>query len=479
MSLKKKALKGVFWSLMKQFGTLGIGFIVTTILARLLLPEEFGLIAMIAIFIGIGNALMNAGLGSSLIRTKNPTQDDYSTVFFFNLFGSLVVYCIVFILAPLVSEFYNQNILTGLIRLYSLTFIINSFSLIQNTRLTKLMDFKKQLIVSIPSLIISGGVGIYLAYNDYGVWSLVWQALTFSLVSSIFLWYWSKWSPSLIFSITKFKYHFNFGYKLTLSSILETLFKNLYFIIIGKYFMVSQVGFYHRAISLQNLPVGSISTVIGNVSYPLFAEMKDDDVRLKNVYKVIMQMIVYILAPTLIVMSVLGEPLFRFLFTEKWLSAVPYFQILTLNGILYPIHAYNLNILKVKGRSDLFLKLEIIKKVLIVCVIVVSFQYGIFGLLYGSVIASIASFFINTHYAGYFIKYTTFDQAKDVLPTLLIAGLIGVLVYFTDLYVKRYIEFDLVRLAIGFFVSLITYLPLTYLLKFNSLNELIKIVKRK
>lgn len=475
MSLKKQALSGAFWGFLEQFSSYGISFAVSIILARLLLPEEFGLIAMITVFVALGARLMNAGLGSSLIRTKNPTQEDYSTVFLFNLGGSIVIYIIIFILAPYIANFYYQDILTNIIRWYAIIYIINAFSMIQLTRLTKLMDFKTQMIVAIPSSIISGSIGVYMAYSGYGVWSLVGQALSQSAVSTMQLWYWSKWTPSWVFSKEKFKYHFKFGYKLTLSGILDTIFTNIYAVIIGKFFPAAQVGFYRRADSLKQLPITIISSVIAKVTYPLFAQIKDDNLRLKSIYKKIMQLIIFIVAPTLIVLGILAEPLFRFLFTEKWLPAVPYFQILIFSGILYPIHAFNLNILQVKGRSDLFLKLEVIKKVITVIVLIIAFQFGIYGLLFGSVLISLLAFFVNTHYSGKFINYTAWEQAKDILPILALALVVGALVYIIDYKSAIFVKYDFIRLLIGGFIAFVFYIPLAYLFKMNYLLELIKI----
>jgi len=479
MSLREKALTSSFWAFLQQFSTQAIGFVVSIVLARLLLPEEFGLIGMIAVFMGIGGVLMNAGLGSSLIRTKNLNQEDYSTVFFFNLGGSILIYIIVFLLAPFVANFYNQEILTNLLRWYALTFIINAFSIIQVTRLTKLMDFKTQMIVAVPSLIISGSLAIYMAYAGYGVWSLVVLALVQSFASTLQLWYWSKWRPSLIFSKEKFKKHFNFGYKLTLSGIIDTVFTNIYVIIIGKFFPASQVGFYNRADSLKQLPVSNISAVIGKITYPLFSEIQDDNERLKKIYKKILQMIIFILAPILIVLAVLAEPLFRFLFTEKWLPAVPYFQILVVAGILYPLHTYNLNILNVKGRSDLFLRLEIIKKTIVLIVLIIAFQFGIYGLLYGSVFTSIVAFFINTHYSGRFINYATLEQIKDIYPIILLSLFTGFIVYILDRFVLIDVCCDFIRLALGAIIAAIVYLFTAYIFKFESLTEINILIKNK
>lgn len=479
MSLKKQALSGVFWSAMQLVGTQGITFVVTLILARLLLPSEFGLIAMLSIFMGIGGLLINGGLTHSLIRTADADQEDYSTVFYFNLAGSVVIYGIIFLCAPLIASFYNQGLLTDLIRVYAITFIINAFGSVQTTRLTKIMDFKTQLKVSIPSLILGSLVGITMAYSGYGVWSLVGSAVVQSVAGTIQLWYWSNWIPSRSFSVSKFKYHFNFGVKLMLSGILNVIFTNVYTIVIGKFFAPAQVGYYSTANSLQMLPVGNISTIVTKVSYPLFASIQNDDIRLKSIYKRIMQMVIYLVTPTLVLMTVLAEPMFRFLFTEKWLPAVPYFQILFINGILYPIHSYNLQILNVKGRSDLYLKLEIFKKSLLVVVLVVSFQYGIFGILYGGVFTSIFAFFINTHYSGKFIGYSAWEQAKDLAPIFLLGLFVGLIVYGSDTLFFDAASHDFIRLLVGGTIGILLYVGISYTIKMRSFMELRTIILRK
>jgi teichuronic acid exporter len=479
MSLKKQALSGVFWSSMQLFGNRFIGFGVSMVLARLLLPSEFGLMAMLSIFIGLGSALINSGLTQSIIRTENLDDEDFSTVFFFNLGGSIVIYSIIYIVAPYIADFYNQELLTSIVRVYCIVFIINAFSAIQITRLTKMMDFKTQLKVSLPSLIIGGSVGITMAYNDYGVWSLVWSNIIQTIAGTLQLWFWSQWRPSWVFNRKKFNYHFNYGVKLMLSGILNLIFTNAYTIIIGKFFAPAQVGFYNRAQTLQMLPVKSVISIVTKVSFPLFSSIQNDDVRLKSIYKRIMQMVVFLVTPTLILMAVLGEPLFRLLYTEKWLSAVPYFQILCVTGILYPINSYNLQILNVKGRSDLFLKLAIFKKIIVVVVILVSFQFGIYGLLYGSVLTSVIAFFINTHYSGKFLNYPAMEQTKDLLPIICLGILTGAVVYFLDINFTQAIPNDFFRLVLGGSSGVAFYVAAAYLFKMNSLTELIHIIQRK
>lgn len=479
MDIRKQVLSGTFWTFLQTFGTQGITFVVSIILSRLLLPSEFGLIAMLSVFIALGGSFINSGLSQSLIRTIDPDEDDYSTVFFFNLVVSLLIYFLIFLLAPYIANFYNQSELNIIVKVYSITFIINSFSTIQITRYSKLLDFKTQMLISIPSLLISSIVGILLALMGYGVWSLVWSSIVQSLAVTLQFWYKSDWKPIFRFSIPKFKYHFHFGMKLMFSGVLDILFTNAYTIIIGKFFAVSQVGFYNRANSLQMFPASTLSSIVGNVSFPLFSSIQNDDIRLKNVYKKIMQMVIFLVAPTLIIMGVLAEPLFRFLFTEKWLPAVPYFQILCFNGILYPIHSYNLQILNVKGRSDLFLKLEVFKKLIVIVTVAISFQFGIYGLLYGSVITSILSFFINTHFSGKFLKYSAWEQIKDLLPTLTISTVVGVAIFCIDQQLNDYSMNDLIRLLSGVIFGSILFIYTSFLFKVNSLIELINIIKRK
>ena len=479
MSLKNKAVSGMVWTFAQQFSTQGIGFIISVVLARLLLPAEFGIIGMIAIFMGIGEALVDSGLASSLIRTPDANQDDFSTVFYFNIIGSIIVYFILFITAPFVANFFNQPILINITRVYGITFIINAFSTIQLTRLTQMMDFKTQMKVSIPSLIGGGTLGITLAYMGYGVWSLVWMRLFQSFLNSLQLWIVSKWKPSFTFNVEKFKYHFNFGYKILLSGLLDTIFSNIYTVVIGKLFQPAQLGFFTRANSVVGLPVKNISGALQKVTYPLFATIKDDNERLKKVYKQIMQMVTFLIAPILIIMGVLATPLFRFVFTEKWLPAVPYFQILCISGILYPFHVYNLNILNVKGRSDLFLKLEIIKKILSVITILVSIQFGMYGLLWGIVISSALSLFINAHYSGKFIQYYGLEQIKDVVPILLIAIVAGILTLIADKIMIKFDTIDIFRIILGGAVGVFSYWLISLTFKIKSIHDLKTIILKQ
>ena len=429
MSLKQKTITGLFWTFGEQFASKGIGFIVSIILARILLPEEFGLIAMIMVFIGIGHSMVDSGMTSSLIRTINPNQRDYSTVFFINVIVSFLVYGIIYLTAPAIAAFYEQPILVDLVRVYALIIVIQSFVTVQITRMTKEMNFRIQVIILIPSIIVGGIVGIVLALKGWGVWSLVYMALVRTLISTIQYWFYTGWRPDWVIDRERLWEHFNFGYKLTLSGFIHIIYTNAYNIVIGKFFSVAEVGFYTKAEGLQKFPVQSVSAALNKVTYPMFSEIQNDNIKLKMVYQKVMQQVMFWITPMLTFAFVAAEPLFRFVLTEKWLPAVPYFQIICIVGLLYPIQSYNLNVLKVKGRSDLFLKLAIIKRSITTIGIILAIPYGIFALLYFQVLNSFISYFINSYYTGIFIDYPTLNQLKDILPIILIGVGCGALVH--------------------------------------------------
>lgn len=477
MSLRNQATAGIFWTFAQQFGQQIVLFFVSTILARLLLPEEFGYIGMIAIFVSVGTSLLKGGLTHSLIRSKDLEEDDYSTVFYYNLAASILIYILIYFAAPYVSGFYGYPILTPIIRWYCVSFILFAFSAVQEAKLTKEMNFKIQTIISIPSVIIGGIVGIALAYSGYGVWSIVWNQLITAFVRSIQLWIYSKWAPGLIFNFIKFKEHLKFGYKITLSSLLENIFNNLYVIIIGKYFSAGQVGFYTRADTMKNLPVNNITLALNKVTFPLFAEIQHDNERLKRVYKQLMKMSVYVVAPLMVFLIIMAEPVFRFLFTEKWLPAVPYFQILCISGILYPIQGYNANVLLVKGKSDTHLKLTVFNKILLVIGILIGIQFGIIGLLYAQVFLSVVTFFIYAHHTDKLIGYSSFQQVMDILPIILLSLLPGILVYLININLEE--QPDWLRIISGGGVGIIFYIGISYILKITSFNDIIDIVFKK
>lgn len=467
----------MFWSSLQTFGNQVIGFGMSILLARLLLPAEFGLIGMINIFMGIGSILISGGLTNSIIRTERPDHADYSTVFVFNLVTSVILYTIMFFAAAYVAAFFKQPQLKIITRLYCLIFIIQAFSAVQLARYHKHMDFKSETKASLVSTVISALVGVGMAYQGFGVMSLVWMAIAGTSVNTLMLWLQSSWKPSLIFDADKFQYHFSFGSNMMASGLLSVLFSNVYTIIIGKFYSPAQLGFYNRADSLKELPISTFFTMLNKVTFPLFAEIKNDNVRLRSVYSRILKMSIFITTPLLVLMAVLAEPLFRFLFTEKWLPAVPYFQILSIGALLSPLHAYNQNILIVKGRSDVFLKLEIFKKILLIIIIAASFTFGINGLLWGQVLYSLLVFFMHAHYCGKFIDYSIWRQITDVLPTFILTGAMGGIIFLANINLSSWP--DLVRLLLLGTTGVFIFLILARIFKFESGKHAVELVQSK
>lgn len=480
MSLRKKTVSGLFWTFSQQFSVQLINFLAQIILARILLPAEFGLIGMIAIFISIGNSLMDSGMTSSLIRTPNAGQKDFSTVFWINLLASIGVYFMLFFSAPLIADFYKQPILTAIVRVYTITFIIRAFVGVQTTILTKEMNFKLQMYMQIPSVIIGGIIGIALAYRGYGVWSLVWMNLIQSFLFTVQHWMNTKWYPAFLIDKERLGFHLRFGYKLTLSGLLNTIYNNIYNILIGKFFSATQLGYYTRADTLQMFPITNLSRALNKVTYPMFATIQHDNAKLKTAYKKLMQQVIFWVAPLMTYLVIIAEPLFRFVLTEKWLPAVPYFQILCFSGILYPLHAYNLNILNVKGRSDLFFKLELYKKIFITVGIAIALFYGIYGLLLFRLISSLFSFAINTAYSGNMINYAAKEQIKDISPLIGIAFAGGALLfYFNELLIVPYHLHDILRIFIIGTIYWTLYIIITWKLKIPAIADFKQLILRK
>ena len=427
--IKSKAKSGMLWSFMIQGGTQVINFVVTIILSRLLMPEQFGLIGIISIFIGIGKSLTDAGFSSSLIRSKNIDNEDYSTIFIINLFSSISLYLVTFLISPYIADFFNQPELEDLIKMMGLIFIINASTLVQSTKLNKSLMIKEQFRLQTLSLIISSVIAIYMALNNFGVWSLVVKDLSYSFLASIQLWFYSKWIPSFKINRSKLKSHFNFGYKLLLADILSKIFNNSYNIIIGKFVSTYQLGLFTRAKSMQELPNNIIFNSINRVLYPLLAEVNDNDIKLKNVYRQIMSIVAIVTIPILIFLSIVAKPLFIFLLTEKWNGAIPYFQILIIIAIISPFQQYNLNICKIKGRSDLVLKISIIQYALIALSLFCIIPFGINGLLWGMVLANFGTVVITSFLSGNLISYTIKEQLLDLLKPFLLSSIVGLVTF--------------------------------------------------
>lgn len=440
------------------------------------MPSDFGLIAMLAVFINIGQMLMDGGMTSSLIRTKRPDQLDYSTVFVANFIVSIGVYLIIYLLAPLIADFYNQIVLKNILRVFALTFVIRSFVAVHVAKLTKEMNFKTQMKLQVPSTIFGAIVGIFMAFSGYGVWSLVFLNLTQTLVFTVQNWVFIKWRPSFNFNKRRFRYHFNFGYKMTLSGLLDTIYNDAYRIVIGKFFSPASVGYFNQAETMRLFPVQQISTVMGKVTYPLFANI-NDDTKLRNAYKTTMKLVLFIVIPVMLLLVLVSEEGFTVLFGEKWLPAVPFFNVLALASIVRPISSYNLNILKVKGRSDLFLRVEVFKKVIGVFAILIGLSYGIYGLVLSLTLISFLFTGINMVYCGRLIEYSFYQQLKDIFRLFIIGLLVFFISYFSYQFILSYFDNNLLRIFLGSAVFFVFYLLFIVLFESDIVKNLKSIIK--
>ncbi len=476
-SLRKNAVSGIVWTYGQQFSVQIISFIISIILTRLLLPAEYGIIGLLAIFIAVGTALSNGGLASSLIRTPNLTPKDYSTVFVFNLAGSVLIYIILYFAAPYIAEFYKVPVLVSVTRVYCLSFIFSAFGAVQNTLLTKEMKFKQLTFINLPAMILSSILGVALAFYNFGVWSLVYMYLAKSLITAVMLHILSPYKVSFIFDKEIFKKHFAFGSKIAASSIIDSVFGNFYLMIIGKMYSPVQVGYYSRSDSLMMLPVANISIALNSVVFPLFSKVQHETLRLKQMYRKILLMILFIITPMMLIMIVLAKPIVIVLFSVKWVEIVPIFQILCLTGILYPIHSYNLIILEVTGKSGLYLKVSVLKKILMVGVILATLPFGFYALLWGQVGYSVLSLFINMFFAGELINYKMIRQFLDILPIFAYGFLMYIGIYFLEKTVSDWNNFS--QILVVSCVGLVIYLVVSKLSKSESLNTIIELIKER
>jgi len=427
-SLKQKTISGLIWSFIDSVAGQGILFIVGIILARLLSPKEFGLIGMLTIFIAISQSFIDSGFRQALIRKQDCTQADYSTVFYFNIVAGVFCYILLFVCANSISNFFHEPILKQLIRVLGLALIINSFTMIQSTLLTKRIDFKLQAKISVIASFFSGIISIYMAYTDWGVWSLVALTLLKYAINSLLLWLWNKWKPILVFSQKSFKELFSFGSKLLISGLIDTIYRNVYYVVIGKYFAAVELGYYTRAEQFKSLPSANLQSIIGRVSYPVLSTIQDDIPRLRETYKKIIRSMMLITFVLMLGMAAIARPMILTLIGEKWEPCIIYLQMLCFVGMLYPLQALNLNMLNIQGRSDLFLRLEIIKKVLAVPVIIIGVIWGIKAMLLGMIFLSLIAYYLNSYWSGRLIGYSFLEQIKDIVPSFMLALIMSAIV---------------------------------------------------
>jgi len=427
--LKQKAVSGMFWSFSDSMATQIIQFVVGLVLARLLTPEEFGLVGMITVFIAVTQTFVDSGFGQALIRKKEVSEIDYSTVFYFNLFSGVIFFLILFFCSPAIARFYNEPRLIDITRVLGVLILVYATSITRRTSLIREVSFKQLMKVNFAAALVSGVIAIILALKGFGVWSLVWRSLTGSIVQSIMLWFSGSWFPKPVFCKESLRGLFPFGSKLLVSGLLDTVYKNIYLLVIGKFFSAVDLGYYTRAELFSRLASQNLTGTVQRVSYPVLSQVQDEDERLKKGYKKLVLSTMFISFFIILGMSAFAEAMIVTLIGEKWLPSVKYLQLLCFSVMLFPLYAMNLNILNVKGRSGLLLRLELTNKLLVIPVIIIGVLTSIKTLLIGMIIHSFVTYYITGHFAGRLINYSVREQVSDLLPTFLLAIFVSVVVF--------------------------------------------------
>lgn len=452
-SLKNKTVKGVGWSAIDNVAQYGVTFIVSIVLARLLSPDDYGLIGLIGIFTAVCNTLINAGFTTALIRKKDATDDDYNTVFIVNLGISLLLYAIIFFCSPLIAGFFQREELVWLTRVSSFGMILGALSLVQQTRLTKRIDFKSQTKITIIASISSGILGILLAFLNFGVWALVAQALSSQLIRTALLWHVNKWIPQLNFSKNSFHELFGFGWKMMVSGCIDTVWKELYQFVVGTFYSPATLGQYTRAKHFSQLLSSNLTSVVQRVTYPVLSSIQDNKTRMASAYRRMIKTTMFVTSISCFFLGAVSEPLIHCLIGAKWHDAAIYLPLICINGSTYPLHAINLNMLQVQGRSDLFLGLEIIKKIIAVGPLLIGAFWGIIPMLLASIVTNLIAYFLNSKYSGKLLGYSSWMQLKDIAPSYGIALLVFVSVFFL-----KYLSFSYwVILPLQFFIGIVVF----------------------
>lgn len=478
-SLKNKTIKGVGWSAVDALLGQGVTFIVGLVLARLLSPDEYGLIGICLIFTTVLNGIVDSGFSNALIRKKEVTDEDYNTMFTTNMAISIVLYVLLFISAPLVSDFFHRIELTALVRVTGLILFFNALSITQVTILTKNIDFKTKTKASLVSAIISGVIGIAMAFMGYGVWSLVAQQLSKQLLYTLCLWVLSKWCPKFTFYKDSFKYMWGFGWKLLASGILNNVWNQLYQVVIGRCYTSSTLGHYTRANEYASIFSSNLTLIVQRVSYPVLAEIQDDKERMVQGYRKVIKITMFVTAVCMISLGAVSEPLIYTLIGTKWQEAATYLPLICISMSLYPLHAINLNILQVLGRSDIFLYLEILKKIVGIVPIVIGIFCGIYYMLLTSILTGVISLYLNTWYTGKTLNYSFWKQLRDIAPSYFTALVIALAVYFLKYLSLPYYVVLMLQIIVG----LVACITISEIFKFDEYKELktivIKVVNRK
>lgn len=474
-NLKQKTKKGLYWSAASNFANQGMRFVFGLILARLLSPDAYGVIGMLTVFLCVVQVFIDCGFSQALIAKQDRTQTDFSTEFYFNIGVGLIGYCLLFISAPFIADFYNMPLLTSVLRVVGLGVIINSLCVVQSAQFSIRLDFKTPAKIGVSTNLFSGVVGIILAYYGWGVWALVFQQLASGILYGILVWILAKWRPTFEFSKDSFKYLWNYGSKILASSLIQQVYDNLYPLVIGKFFSARQLGLYSRAQGFATLPSSNVSGILGSVTFPILSKINNDTPRLMRIYRQMIKTAAFIVFPLMLGLFAISNPLVKVLLNRQWYDCILILQLLCCALLWQPISAINLSILKVIGRTDILLKLEIIKRIAGIVSIVCSVPFGIIGMCIGYIILYLFCFILNTIYISKITDTPLFVYFKDIVPPLLASISMGGIV----LGIISFIESNLVSLIVGIIAGILCYYLFSrYFLK-EQLKNALSLVKNK
>lgn len=474
-NLKQRTISGFLWSFVDSIANQSILFIIGIILARLLFPDDFGLIGLTIIFTSLADSLVNSGFSQALIRKNNCTENDYSTVFYFNLFVSLVLFFALFFGAVFISEFFEEPKLELIIRVLASVIFIDALSIVQRAMLVKKINFKLQAKISVLSSLVSGIISIVMAYQGMGVWSLVFKLIIQKSITTVLLWFYNKWLPLLIFNLQSFKSLYKYGYKLLLGGLLDTVYQNIYYLIIGKYFSPLQLGFYTRADQFSKLPTSNLNVIVTKVAFPVLSEIQDDRVQLKNNFQKLLKLVMFVSFFLMFMMAAISKPMVLLLIGQKWNGAIIYLQLLCFVGVQLPINSLNLLLLQVKGRSDLYLRIEFIKKVLAFPILFLGIFYNIESMIICMAIFSLFFFFLNSRWTINYIAYSQINQITDIAKSFFLCGLVATIAYLMTFLITRLELLITVQIALG-----LVLLPLfSFIFKLEEYYTLKHIVSNK
>lgn len=473
--LKEKALSGMVWTSIEKFGLQAMQLVIGIVIARILSPEDYGIVGMTAIFTAVAQTLLDSGFGSALIQKKDRNETDFSTCFYFNVGVGIVLYVLFFLASPYIAEFYHVPLLASVCKVVGLTFLINSLTISQNAKLTVRMQFKQLSIISLITCLVTGLCALTMALNGWGVWALVFQMVGNSLLRLIFIEAYTRWIPRGGFSRKSFNHLFGFGSKILCSGMINTIYNNLYTLVIGRVYTSGEVGYYNRANQFAMLAPQTVLDTVMKVTYPLMSEVQDDEERLSRAYKKFLRLPLFVLYPILAGLIALAEPFIYVVIGEKWLPCVPLLQILCIGAVFIPLTHINLNILYVKGRTDLVLKLEIIKKTIAFAILFSCIPFGIYVLIIGKVFYELVAYMFNCYYTGKFIHFGFWKQLYYNVPVMVKSAIMGTVCYAAVLLFDN----QWARLLVGVAMGIIVYGLIAVVTKDESMKDIIGVMKKK